>query len=734
MGDQQSFFSAVMGELTRRKVLRTMGGYAVAVFVVLQLMDAAVEPLRLPEWFPTLVVLALILGFPIVFVLAWQFDLTGKGVRMTESARLLRPGQTLALFSFMLVATGALGLGFYQYYSGVFEDATSAPAAETQVAHDYSAPENSIAVLPFVDMSAGGDQAYLSDGMAEEILNLLAGVEGLRVAARTSSFAFRGAEEDISRIGRALNVRSVLEGSIRTSGNKIRLTAQLIDVESGFHIWSKNYDAELDDVFAMQDEVASAIAGELVDSFDGLAVSPATRPTNLAAFEAYRTGRLHWWRRSPSELQQAIQLFADALAQDAQFAPAYAGMADSYILLSMYGNLDPIEAVETALGYIDKALAIDPESAEAFAALGLARSEIDQLDAAESALRQAIRLDEDYIPARLWLSTLLGQQGRVQEQSVVLREAMTLDPLNELLVLNYAFNLDKLGRADEALEVVGSLLQIRPDSTTLLRSLSGLAMGNGRLVEAWEYASRAYDLDPDNPVIAQQLASTWIELGETDRAEALLQEAMSAAADNMDLKAQYLNLLYIEHRLEEAERVVQEMFGPEVDQLPENFQRQYHFQMGLIRMIADDMDRALAEFEQALAPDTGHLSDGDELFTLGMVAYLQQLAGNEAEANRRVEQAERWARRARINGLDGSNLYYSESILSLLRGNEEQAITSLEEAYNRGWRQAWVLDLDGRLDPLRQHAGFIALAQRIRDDVASARREVLDLAMPLVSS
>lgn len=733
MGERQTFFSAVMGELARRKVLRTLGGYAVAVFVVLQLMDAAVEPLRLPEWFPTLVVLALILGFPIVFVLAWQFDLTGKGVRMTESARLLSPGQTFALFATMLLATGALGLGFYQYYSGVFAEAP-AQVANAPAGRDYSAPENSIAVLPFVDMSETGNQAYLSDGMAEEILNLLAGVDGLRVAARTSSFAFRGAEEDISAIGRALNVRSVLEGSIRTAGNKIRLTAQLIDVESGFHIWSRNYDRELDDVFAMQDEVASAIAGELVDSFDGLSVKPSTRPNNLAAFEAYRTGRLHWWRRSPAELQQAIQLFADALAQDAQFAPAFAAMADSYILLSMYGNLDRIDAIETAMGYIDTALAIDPESAEAFAALGLARSEIDQLDAAESALRQAIRLDEDYIPARLWLSNLLAQQGRMQEQNLVLRDAMTLDPLNELLVLNYAHSLDKLGRPQEALDVVDSLLQIRPDSTTLLRTLSGLAMGNGRLVEAWDFARRAYEIEPDNPVLTEQLASAWMELGELDRSEALLQEAMAAASDNDGLKGRYLNLLYIEERLEEAESLIREMFGPNIGALPENFQRQYHFQMGLLRMINRDMDLALMEFEQALPTDTNRVLDGDSLFSLSMVAYLQQLAGDEEEALRRVEQAERGVRRARLNGMDGSDLYYNESIFHLVRGEPDEAVASLQAAYERGWRQAWVLELDGRLDPLRSHPDFIELERRIRDDVDRARREVNTLSDTLAST
>ncbi|MEJ2534604.1 MAG: adenylyl cyclase, partial [Gammaproteobacteria bacterium] len=423
-----------MGELSRRRVLRTVGGYAVAVFVVLQLMDAAVEPLRLPDWLPTLVVIVLILGFPVAFVLAWQFDITGQGLRRTEPAGLLSRGQSFMLFSSMFVLTAALGFGFYQYYSGVF---ASEPAVQRAASaeRDFSAPENSIAVLPFTDLSEGGDQASFSDGMAEEILNLLAQVDGLRVAARTSSFAFRGRDTDIREIGRALNVSTVLEGSVRTAGNRIRLTAQLINVEDGYHIWSQSYDRELVDVFTLQDEVASAIAGALVDSFAGLADKPPTRvTTDLEAYEAYRTGRLHWWRRSPQELQKAIELFAKALEHDPDFAPAYAGIADSWILLSLYANMNPVRAIDRAMPMIEKALALDPQSAEAFAALGLARMEIDQFDAAESALRQAVRLNGDYVPARLWLANLLGNQGRLPEQGVVLKEAMALDPLNELLV------------------------------------------------------------------------------------------------------------------------------------------------------------------------------------------------------------------------------------------------------------------------------------------------------------
>ena len=423
MKQGQSFLSAVLTELNRRKVLRTLGAYAVAVFVVLQLMDAAVEPLRLPDWLPTLLVIVLILGFPLVFILAWHFDVTPDGVKKAQTVSVLTRTQSALLYSMMMLGVFGLGYGFYGYYSNVFTD--GGPGELQTLAsqqREFVAPENSIAVLPFADLSEDSSQGYFSDGIAEEILNVLAKVNGLHVAARTSSFAFRKPDKDIREIGRLLNVGTVLEGSIRKSGDRIRLTAQLINVEDGYHIWSNSYDRKLDDVFAIQDEVASAIATALVDSFAGLQQKPASRTRDLAAFEAYRTGRLHWWRRSPDELHQAITLFAKALEHDPAFAPAYAAMADSWLLLSMYGNLTNLKATERAMPMIEKALEIDPESAEAFAALGLARMQIGQKDAAESALRQSIKLDDDYVPAYLWLGGLLGKSGRLPEQSQILQQ------------------------------------------------------------------------------------------------------------------------------------------------------------------------------------------------------------------------------------------------------------------------------------------------------------------------
>ena len=732
MKQGQSFLSAVLMELNRRKVLRTVGAYAVAVFVALQLMDAAVEPLRLPDWLPTLVVIVLLLGFPLVFILAWHFDITTEGVKKTRTVGVLTRTQNALLFSMMMVSMFGLGYGFYGYYSNVF---TASGPAELQTLasqqREFVAPENSIAVLPFADLSEDSSQGYFSDGIAEEILNVLAKVSGLHVAARTSSFAFRTPDKDIREIGRLLNVSTVLEGSIRKSGDRIRLTAQLINVEDGYHIWSNSYDRKLDDVFAIQDEVASAIAAALVDSFAGLEQKPASRTQDLAAFEAYRTGRLHWWRRSPDELQKAITLFAKALENDPAFAPAYAAMADSWLLLAMYGNLTNMKATERAMPMIEKALEIDPGSSEAFAALGLARWQIGQRDAAESALRQAIKLNDDYIPAYLWLGGLLGELGRLPEQSQVLQQAMVIDPLNELLAINVAGNLSKQGDYQGGKDLLQSLVSLRPDSAALLRIMSGHAIGSGDLVGGWQYANRSYDLEPDSPVVIETLAGAWASLGVTDKAERLLLEGLEIARDNFGLQSDYFFLLLKQGRLEKAESLLSEQFGDSIEGLPEQLQQYYYFQKGMISLVAGDKDAARNLFENAIRDDSDQVWNGKQIMYATILSALHRDAGNTVLAEQRLESAERSVRRARINGVDDANIYYTESSIHALRGESRAALDSLQMAYDRGFRGAWMLEIDLRLESIHAEPQFNAIKQQIEKDIVQARAEVESFALAI---
>jgi TolB-like protein/Flp pilus assembly protein TadD len=728
MAESHSFISATLAELSRRKVLRTVGAYAVGVFVLLQLMDAAVEPLRLPEWVPTLVVIVVILGFPLVFLLAWHLELTPTGVNKAKAAGLVSKSQSAFLFSIMMVAMFGLAFVFYQYYSEVFE---SGPAQQVVEQREFKAPENSIAVLPFTDMSEEGDQAYFSDGISEEILNLLAGVEGLHVAARTSSFAFRDSKVNIGEIGRLLNVSTLLEGSVRKIDNRIRLTAQLINIEDGYHIWSQTYDRELTDIFAIQDEVANHIATALVDSFAGLSTSLVGRTDSFAASQAYRTGRIHWWRRTPGELQRAIELFATALEHDARFAPAYAAMADTWLLLSLYGNVGTVKATRKAEAMIVKALEIDPGSEEAFAALGLARWQIGQMDAAESALRQAVELNENYVPAQLWLAGLMGQQGRYPEESQVLEKAMALDPLNELLAVNYSKNLAVRGNWAEGKELMQGLIDLRPDSTILLRAMSGYESTHGNLVEGWNLANRAWQLQPDDPEDISVLAQTWMLLGDVEEAERIIRQGLEKSGQNGNLLRTYWRALMVLHRFEEAETLVRDLMSEYGDSLPDAMRNKFNFQLGMIAFVREDFPRAYSLFNEAINDDDQRAYSGEEIWGFTMASLVSDIVGKHEEAEARLADAERRVQRARLNGVDDPGIYYSEAVILAMRDQSERALEKLNQAYQRGFRELWTLNIDARLDSLREQPGFIALKNRITDDVNSALIEVRSVRLAL---
>ena len=611
----------------------------------------------------------------------------------------------------------------------VHDAETVQPVREEDRSQEPSASiaDNSVAVLPFVNMSSDPEQEFFADGMTEELLNMLTRVSNLRVTARTSSFFFKGKNMPVSQIAEALNVKHILEGSVRRSGNQIRITAQLVEAESDRHLWSQTYDREMEDIFTIQDEVAAAIAGALVDSFDDLELKPVSRTKSLAAFEAYRTGRLRWWRRSVAELHQAIGLFEQAIEHDPGFAPAYAALADSWMLLVMYGDMHIVKGSELAEPMIEKALALDPESAQAYAALGLSRLIVGRKEEAEYALRQAIALDDGYIPAYLWMSTLLSDLGRVPEEGSILLEAIAMDPLNELLTINYAENLQVRGDNQGAKNALESLIRLQPNHAGLLVSLSGVALKSGNLVEAWEVAWQAYDLEPENVVVIIAMATAWMELGEFEQAEKVWLAGIEQNKKSVELKVQYLTMLLIERRAEDAERVILPLFGNDVDALAEGYQRTYHYFMGLLSAVKGEFSSARDHFERVIDPVVDQLFDRNQIFVLSTASLINTQLGEIDAGENQLLAAERVVGHARVNGIDNADIYYSAASLFALRGDKERALQTLQQAYDKGFRQDWILERDGRMDILRDEPGFLEIRSQIADDIEQARMEVQSL-------
>lgn len=323
----------------------------------------------------------------------------------------------------------------------------------------------------------------------------------------------------------------------------------------------------------------------------------------------------------------------------------------------------------------------------------------------------------------------MGELGRLPEQSQILQQAMVLDPLNELLAINVAGNLSSQGDYEAGKELLQGLVALRPDSATLLRIMAVHAMNSGDLVEGWRYASQSYDLEPESPAVIETLASAWESVGATDKAERLLLDGLKIAGDNFGLQTTYCFLLIKQGRLEKAERLLSEQFGDSIESLPEQLQQYYYFQKGMISLVADDLDAARNYFENAIRDDSDQTWNGEQVMYATILSALHRKAGNTVLAEQRLVSAERSVRRARVNGADDAGIYYTESSIHALRGDLEAALDSLQKAYDRGFRAAWLLEIDYRLEPLHDDPQFAAIKQQIESDIVHARTEVESYAL-----
>jgi serine/threonine protein kinase/TolB-like protein/Tfp pilus assembly protein PilF len=383
----------------------------------------------------------------------------------------------------------------------------------------------SIAVLPFVNMSSDKEQEYFSDGLSEELLNDLAKIPGLRVAARTSSFQFKGKTEDLRTVGEKLNVGTILEGSVRKEGNRVRITAQLIKAADGFHMWSETYDRELKDVFAVQDEIARSVAGSLkVTLLGGKTATPSAQGTNADAYNAYLQGRYFLGRRSKENVEKALGYYEQAIKLDPAYAPAWVGLADAYSSLGDAGYLPVEEGYRKAREAADRALALDVNLAEAHAAMGLIKTNYDwDWAGADAAFQRALSLEPANAMVVLQAARLAAALGRFEEALALDRRAVTLDPLNTRAHFTLGLHAYYAGRLEEAAAAMKKALELNPERPLLHEMLSRIYLAQVRPQEALAEAER----EPEEWSRLEGLALAYHALGRKKEADAALAELIA---------------------------------------------------------------------------------------------------------------------------------------------------------------------------------------------------------------
>jgi len=505
MSDWVGSLKQSFAEFRRRRVFRVIAVYVVTGWVLIQLGSAVFEPLGLPPWSMRLLLVLLVLGFVLACVLAWIYDIGPNGILRTPEAAGLVPRP---------------------------------PNPEAR------APEASVAVLPFADLSETHDQAYFCDGLAEEILNALASIRDLRVASRTSSFRFRGNDEDAREIGRALNVAAIMEGSVRKAGDRVRVTAQLIDAENGYHLWSENFDRGLEDIFAIQEEIARNVARALRVSLQGAAKldgCTCNAPRDMRAYEFYLRGRQIQSLKSSDNWTKAPEMFRRAIALDPDYAHAHAGLADSLAQLLIWRIIRPEHVLDEAIESAKCALDLAPNLAEAHVARANTLSLAGDNEGAAAAFRRAIELDPELYEAHYYFGRHCYARGEFALAIDEFEAAHRARP-DEFQALSLASNAaDSLGdkaRGDALtrLALPAALAEIAadPENGRALYLAAGMQVRLGDIEGARRNIEAALRLQPDDFGTLYNAACTYTHMGDSERAFDLLERAVSVGHGFLD--------------------------------------------------------------------------------------------------------------------------------------------------------------------------------------------------------
>ena len=495
--------ATLIAELKRRRVFRVIVGYGVVSFGLLQVVEPIMHALHLPDSVLTYCVVGLAFGFPVAVVLAWAFDVNAGAIERTPAApgsfALRGPRLALVLVGIGLVA--ALPVVYLGVHGGA-HPASPADDEAFKARLDAVPPGSqsralpSIAVLPFVNLSSDKEQEYFSDGLSEELLNLLAQLPQLRVIARTSSFSFKGKNVDLATIAKALDVASVLDGSVRKSGSKLRVTAQLIRAADSSHLWSQTYDRELTDVFKVQDEIASAVVAALkIKLLPTEHVANQRRTLNTEAYTQYLLGNQFRVRDTPEANQQAIAAYQKAVVLDPDYAAAFSGLAVAEWRLADQSTAESAGYQRAAVA-ADRAIALAPASPDGYWARG--------------ALRHLYYFD--------WS----GAQADFDK-------ALKLDPNDVRTLASYGRLLATLGRLPDAIAMTRKAISLDPLSADAWEWLSQYLLGSGQLAAAREAAKRVHDIKPEGAdtgwaieLLADRPTATLAALPEYSRESALL--------------------------------------------------------------------------------------------------------------------------------------------------------------------------------------------------------------------
>ena len=672
-------FKRFLSELRHRRVLRSAVTYAIVTAATVEFTDIITPVLGLPEDLLRWVIIIALSGFPIVLVTSWFFDLTSAGV-VKGTPRPEKPsGRHSHVIGIMLISLLGLAVVYLSYR--LYWESRDSSGFERG---------KSIAVLPFTNIASESEQetAYFSDGVAEEILNALSKVEGLRVAARTSSFAFR--EYDVRDVGESLNVSVVLEGSVRRAGNQLRISAQLVDTANGFQLWSEVYRHELKDVFRIQEEIAVSIVKalqlELLDAAGKRLVSPGT--SNLQAYDKYLEGRNLLQSLTPTDVEQAKLLFEEAIELDADYAQAYTGLADAWITLRDVGNLSLLEASLQSHNAISRAIQLNNALPEAQASLGLCVLGGGDNTQAARQFQKAIELDPEYAYAYLLRANLLRDQGYLGEATRVYTQALALDPLNSSILENQALLFSLQGRFDEAIEQLMGLEEKDPGRLTVALALSRVWSESGDNQKALDYADLAVERASASPLALAVLVDKNLRIGNFDQAREELILMNEYASNNETAIITNMRFFLMTGNIEALDELATSRLDGIIDNAGLAGSALLIDRVGwaaMARLTMGDARGARDLFEKGIPEPAVLDPTPSSVHTLALFARAVSLDGDPEAALEIAETAIQLGERTVAQGWGGSQLSYALAAVAASSSSNTLALDHMQRAIDAGW-------------------------------------------------
>lgn len=686
-----------------------MAPYTVTIWILMQVTALLQSALAFPTWVLSLVTVVLIAGFPVALYIAWFFEFTEEGLKRTtlDDEASIDPLSRSHWAGLIVISVAAIGVGFL-----VFQDVNSNLSKQAEGIKEL-ALEQSLAVLPFMDQSSDHDQKYLAEGIAGELTSILGRMPGLKVSAASSTFRLTRHNRDLIAIGRQLQVATLLGGSIRTSGDRMKIRVELVNAADGKVLWTQNFSRQLKDIFDIETEIARSIVNLLQDQYlEEGAVTVASKTANTDAYVLNLKGEEEFRKRTTESIKAARKLFEEAVGLDPEFASAYVGLAKTVLLLAKgrenLGNMDRKVAATLAEQALNKALVRAPDLADAYASLGRVHVLRDDLDSALSAYDKAIALNPNLADAWLWKFLALSALNRPADAFEILVKARELDPVSLPILHNLGFMLTNRGETTEARQRFNDLVEFFPESPVGHRGVANLEWRKGAYADSLITWKRALDLSPEDPDILFSYIALLMTLGLVEQAKPLATDPFWAA-----------NILLLEGRHDELHNKM----DFDVEAWPDDpwvaFEAGwYQFLVGDIQKGADLMKRADQFF-----------SDSDR-YTMPIctpaieMAYAYQVSGDPDRARDYMAKCTARLEAARSSDFSDSGHDYLAARLAAMSGNPGLAARELGRAYQNGWREWWV-DLDPLLSGASDNAEVQATFGKVKAALTAERQKAL---------